>query len=153
MSYIASILQPGENIRIVGKLHWIIYNKAGLTFLLALVAFYFGIQADSSARVVLFSISNILLVASLLMALSAWFNQWITEIAVTDRRVIYKHGFIKRVTAEMNMDKVESVDVTQSILGRLLNYGSIHVRGTGEGLEHLHRIRAPIELRNSITAG
>jgi hypothetical protein len=41
--------------------------------------------------------------------------------------------------------------VTQSVLGRLLNYGSIHVRGTGEGMEHLHNIAAPIELRNCIT--
>jgi hypothetical protein len=50
------------------------------------------------------------------------------------------------------MDKVESVIVTQSIMGRLRDYGSIHVRGTGEGIEHLHRISAPIELRNGITA-
>jgi uncharacterized membrane protein YdbT with pleckstrin-like domain len=80
------------------------------------------------------------------------FRQWITEIAVTDRRIIYKRGFIRRVTAEMNMDKVESVDVTQSILGRLLDYGSIHVRGTGEGIEHLHNIAHPVDLRNCITA-
>ncbi len=32
----------------------------------------------------------------------------------------------------MNMDKVESVDVDQSIMGRLLNYGDITIRGTGE---------------------
>jgi hypothetical protein len=45
--------------------------------------------------------------------------------------------FIRRHTAEMNMDKVESVTVTQSILGRMLDYGTIHVRGTGVGIEHL----------------
>ncbi len=52
----------------------------------------------------------------------------------------------------MNMDKVESVIVDQSILGRLLGYGSIHVRGTGEGLEDLDYISSPISLRNTITA-
>ena len=72
---------------------------------------------------------------------------------MTSRRVIYKRGFIKRYTAEMNMDKVESVVVTQSILGRVLGYGTIHVRGTGEGIEHLHDIRAPLALRNCIIAG
>ena len=67
----------------------------------------------------------------------AWFIRWITEIAVTDQRVIYKRGFICRQTAEMNMDKVESVDVDQSILGRLLDYGTIHVeRARGAGIEH-----------------
>ena len=78
--------------------------------------------------------------------------RWITEFAVTDRRVIYKCGFISRHTVEMNMDKVKSVDVDQSLLGRLLNYGTIHVLGTGEGIESLRRIAAPLALRNAITA-
>jgi len=82
----------------------------------------------------------------------AWFIRWITEFSVTDRRVIYKRGFINRHTAEMNMDKVESVDVDQSMFGRLLGYGTIHVLGTGQGIEHLHRIAHPIELRNAIIA-
>ena len=50
---------------------------------------------------------------------------------MTDRRVIYKRGFITRHTVEMNMDKVASVDVDQSILGRMLDYGTVHVIGTG----------------------
>jgi hypothetical protein len=92
------------------------------------------------------------LALALYYAVTAWFERWITEIAVTDLRVIYKRGFIKRDTVEMNMDKIETVEVTQSILGRLLGYGSIHVLGTGHGLEHLHRIADPVLLRNSITA-
>ena len=79
-------------------------------------------------------------------------SAWITEFAVTDRRVIYKCGFISRHTVEMNMDKIESVDVDQSLLGRMLNYGTIHVLGTGEGIESLRRIAAPLALRNAITA-
>jgi Bacterial PH domain len=43
--------------------------------------------------------------------LRAWFRRWTTEIAVTDRRVIIKHGFIRRATMEMNLQKIESVDV------------------------------------------
>jgi hypothetical protein len=85
-------------------------------------------------------------------AIKEWLRQWITEIAVTDRRVIVKTGLIRRHTAEMNMDKVESVTVYQSVLGRLLDYGSVHVRGTGEGLGHLDYISSPILLRNTITA-
>jgi hypothetical protein len=50
----------------------------------------------------------------------AWFKQWTTEIVVTNHRVIYKKGFIRRHTAEMNMDKVESVAVDQTIMGRVL---------------------------------
>lgn len=71
---------------------------------------------------------------------------------MTNRRVIYKRGFIQRHTAEMNMNQIESVIVDQSVLGRLLDYGSIHVLGTGEGLEHLHKVCSPMEFRNCITA-
>jgi hypothetical protein len=63
-----------------------------------------------------------------------WFRWWITEIAVTNRRVIYKKGFIRRRTNEMNMDKVESVQVD---LGRMLDYGNVTILGTGEGFETL----------------
>jgi uncharacterized membrane protein YdbT with pleckstrin-like domain len=67
------------------------------------------------------------------------------------RRVIYKKGLIRRQTNEMNMDKVESVQINQSILGRLLDYGDVTILGTGEGFETLRTIASPIELRNSIT--
>jgi uncharacterized membrane protein YdbT with pleckstrin-like domain len=83
---------------------------------------------------------------------STWFDRWITEFAVTTHRVIYKRGFISRRTAEMNMNKVESVTVNQSLLGRILDYGSIHVLGTGQGIEHLHQIVSPLALRNAIVA-
>jgi len=52
----------------------------------------------------------------------------------------------------MNMDKVESVDVDQSFWGRIFNYGTIVVHGTGGSLEPLPRIDRPIEFRNKVTA-
>jgi uncharacterized membrane protein YdbT with pleckstrin-like domain len=76
-----------------------------------------------------------------------------TEIAVTDRRVIYKRGFINRYTVEMNVSKIETVDVDQSFWGRLLGYGTLIVRGTGAGIEPLRMVANPVELRSAITAG
>jgi uncharacterized membrane protein YdbT with pleckstrin-like domain len=93
-----------------------------------------------------------LLISSVFLFFRAWFDRLIAEIAVTNRRIIYKRGFIRRRTAEMNMDKVESVEVTQSILGRLLGYGSVHILGTGRGIERLDRIAQPVSLRNHIGA-
>ena len=72
-----------------------------------------------------------------------------TEIAVTNRRVIYKTGLIRRQTNEMNMDKVESVQIDQSILGRMLDYGNVTILGTGEGFETLRTIASPIELETA----
>ena len=82
----------------------------------------------------------------------AWFHRWTTETDVTNLRVVHKTGFIKRRTFEMSLDKVESVDVNQSILGRIMNYGDVTVRGVGEGGETIKTIASPLEFRNSITA-
>src|SRR5262249_39337924 len=128
--------------------HWIIYANALTQLGLAILLF---ILAAATQFFVLNLIGILALALAVLLALIDWFQQWITEIAVTNRRIIYKHGFIRRDTAEMNLDKVESVIVTQSILGRLLDYGSVHVRGTGEGIEHMHKIAAPLQLRSHIT--
>jgi len=85
-------------------------------------------------------------------AFLALFKQFTTEIAVTDRRIIYKTGFISRETAEMNMHRVETVAVEQSIVGRVLNYGTVDIRGTGAGIEDLKMIADPLALRSAITA-
>ena len=92
----------------------------------------------------------ILLALSLLMLFRAWFERWTTEIAITDRRIILKRGFIRRDTAEMHMEKVESVDVSQSLIGRMLDYGDVTVRGTGAGLETLRQIDSPLDFRNHV---
>ena len=66
-------------------------------------------------------------------------------------RVVHKTGFIKRRTFEMSLDKVESVDVNQSILGRLMNYGDLTIQGVGEGTQTISTIASPLEFRNAIT--
>ena len=71
---------------------------------------------------------------------------------VTDRRVIYAHGFIQRHTVEVHMDKIESVDVDQSVMGRILDYGDVTIRGTGTTLEPIREVDRPIAFRNEVTA-
>ncbi len=153
MSYVNSVLQPQETVLFRGKLHWIIYGWALFSVLIALVLLAVS-QADISPEAVPYAQigAAIFAVIALVQAARAWFHQWITEIAVTNLRVIYKRGFIRRHTAEMNMEKVESVTVDQSFWGRLLGYGEIHVMGTGEGIEHLRGIDRPLALRNAIVA-
>jgi uncharacterized membrane protein YdbT with pleckstrin-like domain len=83
---------------------------------------------------------------------TAWFHRWTTETDVTNLRVVHKSGFIQRRTFEMSLDKVESVDVTQSILGRILNYGDVTILGVGEGKETISTITSPLRFRSFITA-
>jgi len=69
------------------------------------------------------------------------------KFAITNKRVILKYGLIKRRTLEMNIAKIESVIVNQSILGRLLNYGTIVVIGTGGTKEPFACITDPLSFR------
>lgn len=89
--------------------------------------------------------------AGLYWTVKAWFHRFTTETDVTNLRVVHKTGFIKRRTFEMALDKVESVDVDQSILGRILNYGDVTIRGVGEGIEKIATIASPLAFRSSIT--
>jgi len=148
MRYVEEVLQPGEKILFVSTIHWLIYVPAILLLVAAIVAAFWAGSGSEVWR----WISLLCFALALLSAARAWFKRWTTEIAVTDRRVIYKRGFIRRHTIEMHMDKVESVDVSQSVLGRILDYGDVLVRGTGVGFEPLQMIESPIALRNAVTA-
>jgi uncharacterized membrane protein YdbT with pleckstrin-like domain len=96
--------------------------------------------------------SAICFLLAVLLALRAWFIRWTNEIVVTDRRVIYAHGFIQRHTVEVHMDKIESVDVDQTMMGRILDYGDVTIRGTGTTLEPIREVDRPIAFRNEVTA-
>ena len=157
MSYANSVLQTGETIKAVGRLHWIVFVRGLLLMAIGAALLLYGYRTQSDTRrdlaSILVIVGGLFLLVGLALWLNAWFHRWITEISVTTHRVIYKTGFIRRHTVEMNMDKVETVDVDQSLLGRLLGFGTIRVRGTGQSIESLRRIAHPIELRNAITAG
>jgi uncharacterized membrane protein YdbT with pleckstrin-like domain len=149
-TYVQRVLQPGEQIRHLATLHWILYLPGFLVLIVAL-AFLWLARSVERGEGFWLAVSGVLAVIAVMWIFQAWFKRWITEIAVTDRRIIYKTGFIRRDTAEMQMDKVESVKVDQSFWGRILDYGTVIVRGTGTGLEPLKTIARPIELRNQIT--
>jgi uncharacterized membrane protein YdbT with pleckstrin-like domain len=155
VAYVNSVLQPGETVKVIGRLHWTIFIPA---FLLAVFAFVLVIYGDKAVmssfmgHIFVYSGWFAMAVAAV-MFLHAAFQRWITELSVTTHRVVYKRGFIWRHTVEMNMDKVETVNVDQSLAGRILDYGTIHVLGSGQGIQSLRGIGAPIAVRNAITAG
>ena len=154
-SYVERILQPGEQVRHLATIHWITYVPGFVVLLIAVAALFVGRSfADIATRweQAWDILSAILALIAIVMIFLAWFKRWITEIAVTNRRVIFKTGFISRNTKEMQMDKIESVEVLQSISGRILDYGDVVVRGTGHGeFTRIKTIAAPLEMRNQIT--
>ena len=73
--------------------------------------------------------------------------RWSDEFVVTNKRVIVKTGLISRKTLEMNLNKIESVNVDQSIMGRMLDYGTITIIGTGGTKESFPNIGKAVEFR------
>lgn len=135
MRYIERVLQPGETIIHASKIHWIIYIPGAVIVLAAVASFV----ATPGHPKLLFWLALFAACVELgfCMLFVAWFKLWTTEIDVSDRRIVYKRGLIWQLAVEMNMDKVESVDVDQSVLDRLFDYGDITIRGTGTGPEPL----------------
>jgi uncharacterized membrane protein YdbT with pleckstrin-like domain len=151
--YIDDILQPGEKVLYSTNAHWIFYWPAIVAWCVA-IAFLVGSRLVVGDTPTLFclAVAAVSAVVALYKMMTAWFHRWTTETDVTNLRVVHKTGFIKRRTFEMSLDKVESVDVNQSILGRILNYGDVTILGVGEGRETISTIASPLEFRNFITA-
>ena len=150
MSYIDKVLQPNEGVRFQTTISWTVMVP-GLVLLLAAIAVTAAVQAFFGAPIPTLVALVVLCLPALFVLARAWFRRSVTEIVVTNMRVVFKSGFLSRRTIEMNMDKVESVDVDQSILGRIFNYGEVLVRGTGSGFEPLTMVDNPLALRNQIT--
>ena len=151
--YIDDILQPGEKVLYSTNAHWIFFLPAIAGWIVAAAFFVVsGMVAGGTPMLLSLSMASISAIFSLYKTVTAWFHRWITEIDVTNLRVIHKTGFIQRQTFEMSLDKVESVDVNQSILGRILNYGDVSIFGVGEGNKTIDTIASPLEFRNHITA-
>ena len=150
--YIDEILQPGERVLYSTNAHWIFYFPAILAWIVAIILFAVSRQSDVySIMIICLFGSGLVALAALYWTLKGWFHRFTTETDVTNLRVVHKTGFIKRRTFEMALDKVESVDVDQTILGRILNYGDVTIRGVGEGIETIKTIASPLAFRSSIT--
>lgn len=153
MRYVSRVLQPGETIVYATRLHWLIYGRAVVLVIIA-VALAIGTSfvADKpNISLALWIAAAIFALLALSAGLRAFLRRTTTELAVTDHRVIYKTGLLARHTLEMNRSKVESVDVDQTIPGRIFGYGTIIVRGTGGSLEPIRHIADPLSFRSHIT--
>ena len=150
--YIDEILQPGEKVLYSTNAHWMFYLPAIAGWILVVVFLILSRLTTADSVVVLcWAIAAVAAIAALYWTFKAWFHRWTTETDVTNMRVVHKTGFIQRRTFEMALDKIESVDVEQSILGRILNYGDVTINGVGEGKEKIPTIAAPLAFRSAIT--
>lgn len=145
--YVRASLAPNETPCHRTSLHWIIFARfalAGLAlFIFAAVPFAIAVQAFTGSELGWFLLP---LPAFLLVPPAIAFGS--SEIVITDRRVLIKTGVVRRQTAEMFISKVESISVEQGFLGRVLDFGTVRIRGTGGFEEGFDSIAQPLLFRN-----
>jgi uncharacterized membrane protein YdbT with pleckstrin-like domain len=140
MTYLSKMLLPDERIVYIATLHWIIFVP-GLC--LTALGGFFGFYSYSIVGV-LFGPAMIAVVgrliaggafvcalAGLALLIGAVVRQSATELAITNRRLIAKYGFISRSTFEIMINRVTGANFDQTVMGRLLGYGTILVHGAG----------------------
>ena len=144
MGYVDDHLLPNETVVYTAHLHKLTYF---LPVLGALALIGVGAWAIANDMTVLAIVSFIAALAPLVWA---HINYTSSEFAVTDKRVIIKTGFVQRRTLETMLGKVEGIGVDQTLFGRLLDYGTITVTGTGGTKEPFKNIAAPLEFRRQV---
>jgi hypothetical protein len=146
-AYTAATLQFDERPLHQTSIHWMALSGSVIGAILSLIVIL-PIAMFASWRD--FYWAWLLLVIPAGILLSAAVTIRTSELVITDRRVLIKVGFIQRHTFEMFISKIESVAVFQSMLGRLFNYGTVEIRGTGGSSESFATIAAPLPFRDAI---
>jgi len=170
MLYIQQSLGPDEELIHVGHFHWMHDVKAVMNIVWGIIAalmlvfggifiyikmgkfppnvdFVTGIQyMHPGLKIVAF----LFFIMGLLGFASMMIEKATTELAITNQRIIYKRGLLARHVGEISVDRIEGVIVLQSIMGRLLDYGRLAVRGMGVGEVVLPPIKHPIKFRQKV---
>ena len=155
MRYINETLLQNERLVYVTKPHWIIFVWSALMILATLFAKVYGAHVDVlQFRIAGFYLYNaiaiVLFLVTLYMLGSAIIFYKTSEYAITDKRVLIKVGWIGRDALEIFLDKIEAVRIDQSIPGRILNYGTLAIIGTGGTQDAFPYVPDPLGFRKKV---
>jgi len=146
MGYVDDHLLPGEQVMHRAHIHKFIFLLPAIFAAIVLglggLAFYYGVTWAGILAVLV----------ALVPLVITWIAYISSEFAITDKRVIIKVGWIQRRTLETMLGKVEGIGVDQSVIGRLIDFGTITVTGTGGTREQFANIAAPLEFRRQVQA-
>jgi Bacterial PH domain len=155
--YLTDTLLDGEDVVHVARFHWLYsawsFCLFGLWAAAGVALFwsppkYWSWLAPLPQPQLLASLSLVAWGAAI--CLWRFINMWSTEIAVTSRRLVYKRGWIARHTDEIALNRLEEVNLRQSILGRIFDYGALRLAGTGIGQIELPNIEGPVAFRRAL---
>ena len=156
MTYIDKNLMQDEAIICHTLPHWIIFSRAGFWLLLAILVFFIsamyplGHYRFLGLPQLYQLVPMILLCAAIIAFIPAFVKYKSTEFVITNKRILLKKGFVRRTTNEIILSRIESISVYQGMLGRILNYGTILISGTGGSKDPFMDLPQPAYLRNKV---
>lgn len=158
MSYIDTNLVPGEKVIYQTRLHWVVmlwHLVLGIFLLILpgiglLVYVFQHPEIEPRELHLMQGGAGALLLLGIIVLAVGLVRRSATEMAVTTRRVVVKTGLAARKSIEMLLNKVESIEVSETGMGRVMGYGTIVVIGTGGTSEPFHKIAHPLEFRNQV---
>jgi len=155
MGYIQKNLIDGESVIYEARLHWVLFLRPAIVslifVLIAAALFYFASDSiDSDNTWMMQRIGIAMIVLAILPIVVGTVQRTAREYSVTNKRVVMQTGIVRRQTEEVFLNKIESVGVDQSVTGRMLNFGTVTIRGTGGSFGPFERVSAPLELRRQI---
>jgi uncharacterized membrane protein YdbT with pleckstrin-like domain len=142
MSYIAGSLLPNEKIIYQTELHWIIFVRPALWLC-------FGVYLMLSSAALWITLGVLSFLWAIVSAISALIRFGTTEIAITNKRLILKYGFIARNVFDVMLPKVETVNAEQGIFGRMFDYGTLRTVGSGGTAAITHDVARPMAFRQA----
>ena len=157
MSYVEKNLMEGETVAYSTRLHWIVlvpalllcalFGTPGVALLVA------SVNRTGDPRLSAQSLTiggGALLAIAIVILVRGILTRNAVRMAVTNKRVIAKVGVVTRRTIDLLLSRVESVGVEESVMGRMLGYGTVVIRGTGGTPESFSKIAHPLEFRTKV---
>ncbi|NJO03963.1 MAG: PH domain-containing protein [Bacteroidia bacterium] len=153
MSYIKENLSKGERVIYTTTLHWVLFLESVSILLTGLVISFLGARykdvLGSTTYIVQYLALFVLIFGGIKFLLEL-IRHRTSEFVVTTERVLIKVGVIHRSSTSMPLSKIESVEIDQSIIGRLFGFGSIHITGTGTAESKFDLISDPHKFRRKM---
>jgi len=154
MGYVQNNLLHDEHIISWTRPHWIVYGPSVLLFFFALILTGYlpsALNALSGFHLFGMSIHHFIVLAVFIIAIfygiKALIMHQTSEYSITDKRIMMKTGWIQRRSIEIFLDKVEAIYVDQSVTGRIFDYGTIIIVGTGGSKDPFLFVPKPLMFR------
>ena len=143
MSYIKNTLLPDEKIIYLSHPHWIVIFRPCMVSIVIISFLLLG----SRPSLLIISFCSVLTLIACVSGLIVYYS---SEFGITDKRIVMKSGFMGRVAFENSLDCIEGIEISQSIMGRILDYGSICIRGVSGTNELFSAVCHPFRFRYKV---